>query len=85
LGTTTRQSRRDPGRISGYNILASSDKSIDNTSVDIKGNGYSRPNIRNVTSPGIRPMPIFLSHGQHDDRTATATNVVNSQRIIARS
>jgi hypothetical protein len=68
-----------------YNILATSDNSIDNTSVDIKGNGYSRPNMRKVTSPGIRPMPIFLSHGQQDDRTATAINVVNSQRIIARS
>jgi hypothetical protein len=68
-----------------YNSLAMSDKSIDNTSVDIKGNGYSRPNRRKVTSPGIRPMPIFLSHGQQADNTATATNVVNSQRIITSS
>jgi hypothetical protein len=68
-----------------YNSLASRDNSIDSTSVDIKGNGYSRPNRRKVTSPGMRPMPIFLSHGQQADNTATATNVVNSQRIIASS
>jgi hypothetical protein len=66
-----------------YKTLAISDNSIDSTSVDINGNGYSRPKSRNVTSPGIRPIPIFLSHGQQADNTATATNVVNSQRIIA--
>jgi hypothetical protein len=27
-------------------------------------------------------MPIFLSHGQQADNTATAMKVVNSQRII---
>ena len=67
----------------GYKTLAISDKTIDSTSVDINGNGYSRPKRRKVTSPGIRPMPIFLSHGQQADNTATAINVVNSQRIIA--
>ena len=67
-----------------YNIRATIDKTIDKTSVDIKGNGYSFPNNRRVTSPGIRPMPIFRSHGQQDDNTITAINVVNSQRIITR-
>jgi hypothetical protein len=67
----------------GYKTLAISDKTIESTSVDINGNGYSRPKRRKVTSPGIRPIPIFLSHGQQADNTATATNVVNSQRIIA--
>jgi hypothetical protein len=66
-----------------YNTRTSNDNNIDNTSVDINGNGYSRPNSRSVTSPGIRPIPIFLSHGQQDDSTATATKVVKSQRIIA--
>ena len=66
-----------------HKTLARSDKTIDNTNVDINGNGYSRPKSRKVTSPGIRPIPIFLSHGQQADNTATAMNVVNSQRIIA--
>ncbi|MDR6449560.1 hypothetical protein J2794_005698 [Paraburkholderia terricola] len=66
-----------------YKTRAIIDKTTDKTSVDINGNGYSRPKIRNVTSPGIRPMPIFLSHGQQADNTATAMKVVNNQRIIA--
>jgi len=77
------------GRVGGgasipaaYNTRTSNDNNIDSTSVDMNGNGYSRPNSRSVTSPGILPMPIFLSHGQQDDSTATATKVVKSQRII---
>jgi hypothetical protein len=79
--TTNKAPRRQKNR--GYKTLAISDKTIESTSVDINGNGYSRPKSRNVTSPGIRPIPIFLSHGQQADNTATAINVVNSQRIIA--
>src|ERR1700740_162752 len=58
------------------------DNSIDSTSVDMNGNGYSFPNSRSVTSPGILPMPSLRSHGQHADSTATAMKVVSSQRII---
>jgi hypothetical protein len=67
-----------------YKTRAINDKTIDSTSVDINGNGYSFPNNLKVTSPGIRPIPIFLSHGQQDDKMATAINVVNNHRIIAR-
>jgi hypothetical protein len=68
-----------------YKSLATIDNTIESTNVDINGNGYSRPKSRKVTSPGMRPMPIFLSHGQQDDNTATAINVVNSQRIMVSS
>jgi hypothetical protein len=68
-----------------HKSLTTIDNTIESTNVDINGNGYSRPKIRKVTSPGKRPIPIFLSHGQQDDNTATAINVVNSQRIMASS
>ncbi|MBB4519561.1 hypothetical protein GGD68_008375 [Paraburkholderia fungorum] len=77
--TTNPPNRQKPNP---YKTLAINDKTIETTSVDINGNGYSRPNSRKVTSPGIRPIPNFLSHGQQADNTATAINVVNSQRII---
>ena len=66
-----------------YKTLTTKDKTIVNNKVDINGNGYSFPNILSVTSPGIRPIPIFPSHGQHDDKIATAINIVNNHRIIA--
>ena len=81
--TEKRKNRRR--KKANYKTRAKIDKTIDSTSVDINGNGYSRPKRRNVTSPGIRPIPIFLSHGQQADNTATATNVVNNQRIIETS
>ncbi|CAG4906036.1 hypothetical protein R52603_03382 [Paraburkholderia saeva] len=58
------------------------DKTILSNKVDIKGKGYSFPPTRRVTSPGNLPMPTFLSQGQHLDKTATATKVVSSQRIM---
>ena len=61
---------------------AISDSRIESSSVDMNGNGYSRPNRRSVKSPGRRPMPSFLSHGQHADRIDSATKVVSSQRIM---
>jgi hypothetical protein len=65
-----------------YKTLTTKDKTIVNNKVDINGNGYSFPNILSVTSPGIRPIPIFLSHGQEPDKIATAINIVNNHRII---
>ena len=65
-----------------HKTRATTDNTIEITNVDINGKGYSFPNNLNVTSPGIRPTPIFLSQGQQADKTATAMNVVNSQRII---
>src|SRR5579864_3051582 len=62
---------------------AIADKTKDKIRVDIKGNEYSFPNTRRVISPGIRPMPIFLSQGQQLERIATAIKVVSSQRIMA--
>ncbi|CAG4905431.1 hypothetical protein R54767_03193 [Paraburkholderia gardini] len=49
----------------------------------MKGKGYSFPANLRVTSPGNLPMPTFLSHGQHLDKTATAIKVVSNQRIMA--
>jgi hypothetical protein len=73
--------RRQPPR-GHYKTLTTKDKTIVNNKVDINGNGYSFPNILSVTSPGIRPIPIFLSHGQEPDKIATAINIVNNHRII---
>lgn len=61
------------------------ESSIERISVDMNGNGYSRPNRRSVKSPGSLPMPSFLSHGQQAERIDSATKVVSSQRITARS
>ncbi len=61
---------------------AINDNKTDNNNVDINGNEYSRPKIRNVKSPGNRPIPIFFSHGIEPERIASAINVVSSQRIM---
>ncbi len=58
------------------------DSKTDNKTVDMKGNEYSRPKIRNVKSPGNRPMPNFFSHGSEPERIASAMNVVSSHRIM---
>jgi hypothetical protein len=61
---------------------AINESSIESTSVDMNGNEYSRPKSRTVKSPGKRPTPSFLSHGQQADSTISAINVVSSQRIM---
>jgi hypothetical protein len=78
----TRTSAAQANNPGYYKTLTTKDKTIVNNKVDINGNGYSFPNILSVTSPGIRPIPIFLSHGQEPDKIATAINIVNNHRII---
>ena len=81
-GTRTSAAQANKPPPGHYKTLTTKDKTIVNNKVDINGNGYSFPNILSVTSPGIRPIPIFLSHGQEPDKIATAINIVNNHRII---
>ena len=55
---------------------------IDSRMVDMKGNGYSRPNKRRVKSPGNRPMPSFFIQGMLAERIDRAINVVSIHRIM---
>lgn len=52
------------------------------STVDANGRNMLRPNRLKRISPGKRPRPSFSSHGKKADSTISATNIVNTQRII---